>query len=190
MVGSPDLISIPEPDIYKEVKQKLELGSVKFERIPVHGRLSALTVYSNQTCRPESGLTMMRHGMRHASCQAWVQYMFSDTSILDEVCEKKILEVNRKRVKLVLGLLFQTLKSVELTLPPFHVELYHNDQHQFKIAVDNENEMVVQTRQRRDKNMEMPFGMQKYVQLRGEAGPKHFLSIIHPSASYVSWTCT
>ncbi|KAF2317877.1 hypothetical protein GH714_041197 [Hevea brasiliensis] len=95
MVGSPDLISIPgetgrmyeanvddvgtEPDVLKEVKQKLELGSVKFE-VPGEGSL-----------------------------------------------ERRILEVNRKRVKVVKPGSKTSFPTTEIRgsyAPPFHVELF------------------------------------------------------------------
>ncbi|MQL72308.1 hypothetical protein Taro_004651, partial [Colocasia esculenta] len=125
-----------EPDVYKEVKQKIELGSVKFEA-PGAGNL-----------------------------------------------ERRILEVNRKRVKVVKPGSKTSFPTTEIRgsyASPFHlakringqyrrtlsarglaalfawaklqdVEVGRNDQHHFKIVVDSENEvdLMVQTRHMRD----------------------------------------
>ncbi|KAL0926511.1 hypothetical protein M5K25_002750 [Dendrobium thyrsiflorum] len=104
-----------EPDVYREVKQKLEIGSVKFEalinkdkKVPGAGNL-----------------------------------------------ERRILEVNRKRIKVVKPgskTYFPVTEIRGTYAPPFHVELYRNDQHRFKIVVDSEDEvdLMVQTRHMRD----------------------------------------
>ncbi|KAK8512955.1 hypothetical protein V6N13_090304 [Hibiscus sabdariffa] len=78
-----------EPDVYKEVKQKLDLGSVKFE------------VLCDKDRNPKK--------------------------VPGEGClERRILEINRKRIK---------------------VELFRKDQRRLKIVVDSENEvdLVVQS---------------------------------------------
>ncbi|KAH7544588.1 hypothetical protein FEM48_Zijuj01G0001700 [Ziziphus jujuba var. spinosa] len=96
-----------EPDVFKEVKQKLDLGSVKFE-IPAMASL-----------------------------------------------ERRILEVNRKRVKVVKPGSKTSFPNTEIRgsyTPPFHVELFRNDQHRLRIVVDSENEvdLMVQSRHLRD----------------------------------------
>ncbi|THG04317.1 hypothetical protein TEA_014867 [Camellia sinensis var. sinensis] len=96
-----------EPDILKEVKQKLDLGSVKFE-VPGMGSL-----------------------------------------------ERRILEVNRKRIKVVKPGSKTSFPTTEIRgsyAPPFHVELFRNEQHRIRIVVDSENEvdLLVQTRHLRD----------------------------------------
>ncbi|KAK4254784.1 hypothetical protein QN277_010113 [Acacia crassicarpa] len=161
MVGSPDLISIPEtgrmyeanvddvgyrlvaiytpvredgvegqpisastesitvePDILREVKQKLDLGSVKFEVLCDKDRTSKKI--------PAVGSL-----------------------------ERRILEINRKRVKVVKPASKTSFPSTEIRgsyTPPFHVELFRNDQHRLRIVVDSENEadLMVQSRHLRD----------------------------------------
>ncbi|KAL5977390.1 Microtubule-associated protein air9 [Asimina triloba] len=103
----PIAVVVAEPDVHKEVKQKLDLGSVKFEG-PGVGTL-----------------------------------------------ERRILEVNRKRVKVVKPGSKTSFPATEIRgnyAPPFHVELFRNDQHRLKIVVDSENEvdLMVQTRHMRD----------------------------------------
>ncbi|XP_042465469.1 187-kDa microtubule-associated protein AIR9 isoform X3 [Zingiber officinale] len=112
--ASTDPISV-EPDIYKEVKQKLELGSVKFEQVLCEKDRSAKEA-------PGAGNL-----------------------------ERRILEVNRKRVKVVKPGSKTSFPNTEIRgtyAPPFHVELYRNDPHRFKIVVDSDNEMdlMVQTK--------------------------------------------
>ncbi|XVF00530.1 hypothetical protein REPUB_Repub04eG0008800 [Reevesia pubescens] len=106
-----------EPDVYKEVKQKLDLGSVKFEV-----RLCAL---------------------------------FS-IDVPGEGClERRILEINRKRVKVVKPGSKTSFPTTELRgtyAPPFHVELFRNDQRRLRIVVDSQNEvdLMVHSRHLRD----------------------------------------
>ncbi|XP_064982963.1 187-kDa microtubule-associated protein AIR9-like [Musa acuminata AAA Group] len=115
--ASTDPISV-EPDVYREVKQNLELGSVKFEAL----------CERNRSAKEAPGAGNL---------------------------EKRILEVNRKRVKVVKPGSKTSFPNTEIRgtyAPPFHVELYRNDQHRFKIVVDGENEvdLMVQTRHMRD----------------------------------------
>ncbi|KAJ6965909.1 hypothetical protein NC652_003705 [Populus alba x Populus x berolinensis] len=96
-----------EPDVLKEVKQKLELGSVKFE--------------------------ILREGS----------------------LERRILEVNRKRVKVVKPGSKTSFPTTEIRgsyAPPFHVDLFRSDQHRVRIVVDGENEvdLMVNSRHLRD----------------------------------------
>ncbi|KAK1325252.1 hypothetical protein QJS10_CPA01g00539 [Acorus calamus] len=107
-----------EPDIYKEVKQKLDLGSVKFEVLFDKDRS-----------------------------------LKKDSSMVSP--ERRILEVNRKRVKVVKPGSKTSFPATEIRgtyAPPFHVELFRNDKHRFKIVVDGESEvdLMVQTRHMRD----------------------------------------
>jgi len=107
-----------EPEIYKEVKQKLDDGSVKFE------------VLCDKDRTPKKA-QVMGH------------------------LERRVLEVNRKRIKVVKPgskTSFPTTEVRGAYAPPFHVELYRNDQHRFKIVVDGESEvdLMVQTRHMRD----------------------------------------
>ncbi|XP_020096671.1 187-kDa microtubule-associated protein AIR9 isoform X2 [Ananas comosus] len=115
--ASTDPISV-EPDVYKEVKQKLDLGSVKFE----------VLCDKDRSLKKAPGV---------------------------ENLERRILEVNRKRVKVVKPgskTSFPTTEVRGTYAPPFHIELYRNDQHRFKIVVDGENEvdLMVPTRHMRD----------------------------------------
>ncbi|XP_048228630.1 187-kDa microtubule-associated protein AIR9 [Ricinus communis] len=107
-----------EPDVLKEVKQKLELGSVKFEALCDKDR-------SPKKVPGEGSL------------------------------ERRILEVNRKRVKVVKPGSKTSFPTTEIRgsyAPPFHVELFRNDQHRLRIVVDSENEvdLMVHSRHLRD----------------------------------------
>ncbi|KAJ4758953.1 Outer arm dynein light chain 1 protein [Rhynchospora pubera] len=107
-----------EPDILKEVKQKLELGSAKFEVLRDKDRSE----------RRAPGVANL---------------------------EKRILELSKKRMKVVKPgskASFPTTEARGSYAPPFHVELYRNDQHRFKIVVDTDTEveLMVQTRHMRD----------------------------------------
>uniref|UniRef100_M1BWJ8 Protein phosphatases pp1 regulatory subunit n=1 Tax=Solanum tuberosum TaxID=4113 RepID=M1BWJ8_SOLTU len=69
--------------------------------------------------------------------------------------ERRILEVNKKRVKVVKPgskTSFPTTEVRGTYAPPFHVELFRNDQHRLRIVVDSESEvdLLVQTRHLRD----------------------------------------
>ncbi|GMI70655.1 AUXIN-INDUCED IN ROOT CULTURES 9 [Hibiscus trionum] len=107
-----------EPDVYKEVKQKLDLGSVKFE------------VLCDKDRNPKK--------------------------VPGEGClERRILEINRKRIKVVKPgskTFFPTTEIRGTYAPPFHVELFRNDQRRLRIVVDSENEvdLMVQSRYLRD----------------------------------------
>ncbi|KAG1368409.1 putative 187-kDa microtubule-associated protein AIR9 [Cocos nucifera] len=119
--ASTDPISV-EPDVYKEVKLKLDLGSVKFEL----DEMDTETIITSFSQAPGVGNL-----------------------------ERRVLEVNRKRVKVVKPGSKTSFPTTEIRgtyAPPFHVELYRNDQHRFKIVVDSENEvdLMVQSRHMRD----------------------------------------
>ncbi|XVE94227.1 hypothetical protein REPUB_Repub01dG0263600 [Reevesia pubescens] len=107
-----------EPDVYKEVKQKLDLGSVKFE------------VLCDKDRNPKK--------------------------VPGEGClERRILEINRKRVKVVKPGSKTSFPTTEIRgtyAPPFHVELFRNDQRRLRIVVDSENEvdLMVHSRHLRD----------------------------------------
>ncbi|RZC43643.1 hypothetical protein C5167_036601 [Papaver somniferum] len=69
--------------------------------------------------------------------------------------ERRNLEVNRKRVKVVKPSTKTSFATTEIRgtyTPPFHVELFRNDQHRMRIVVDSENEvdLMVQSRHIRD----------------------------------------
>ncbi|XP_057465602.1 187-kDa microtubule-associated protein AIR9 isoform X2 [Actinidia eriantha] len=115
--ASTDPIAV-EPDILKEVKQKLDLGSVKFEAL----------FDKDRSLKKVPGLGSL---------------------------ERRILEVNRKRIKVVKPGSKTSFPTTEIRgsyAPPFHVELFRNDQHRIMIVVDSENEvdLLVQTRHLRD----------------------------------------
>ncbi|KAE7996085.1 hypothetical protein FH972_000834 [Carpinus fangiana] len=115
--ASTDPIAV-EPDVLKEVKQKLDLGSVKFETLCDKDRTSKKV--------PSAGSF-----------------------------ERRLLEVNRKRVKVVKPGSKTSFPTTEIRgtyAPPFHVELFRNDQHRLRIVVDSENEvdLMVQSRHLRD----------------------------------------
>ncbi|KAL2327482.1 hypothetical protein Fmac_020909 [Flemingia macrophylla] len=107
-----------EPDVQKEVKQNLDLGSVKFE----------VLCDKDQTSKKISSVGTY---------------------------ERRILEINRKRVKVVKPATKTSFPTTEIRgtyAPPFHVELFRNDQHRLRIVVDSENEadLMVQSRHIRD----------------------------------------
>lgn len=107
-----------EPDILREVKQKLDLGSVKFE------------VLCDKDRTPKKIPTVGS-------------------------LERRILEINRKRVKVVKPASKTSFPTTEIRgsyAPPFHVELFRNDQHRLRIVVDSENEanLMVHSRHLRD----------------------------------------
>jgi hypothetical protein len=69
--------------------------------------------------------------------------------------ERRILDVNRKRVKVIKPGSKTHFASTEIRgtyAPPFHVEVFRNDQHRLKIVIDSENEvdLMVQSRHLRD----------------------------------------
>ncbi|KAH9610756.1 hypothetical protein KSS87_003287, partial [Heliosperma pusillum] len=69
--------------------------------------------------------------------------------------ERRILEINRKRVKVVKPgskTSFPTTEMRGTYAPPFHAELFRNDQHRLRIVVDGEHEVdiMVHTRHLRD----------------------------------------
>ncbi|OMO92313.1 hypothetical protein COLO4_17682 [Corchorus olitorius] len=107
-----------EPDVYKEVKQKIDLGSVKFE------------VLCDKDRNPKK--------------------------VAGEGClERRILEINRKRVKVVKPGSKTSFPTTEIRgtyAPPFHVETFRNDQRRLRIVVDSENEvdLMVHSRHLRD----------------------------------------
>ncbi|KAK9056003.1 hypothetical protein SSX86_027090 [Deinandra increscens subsp. villosa] len=107
-----------EPDVLKEVKQKLDLGTVKFEAL----------CDKDKSSKKVSGVGAL---------------------------ERRILEVNRKRVKVVKPGSKTSFPTTEIRgsyTPPFHVEIFGNDQHRLRIVVDSDNEvdLMVQTRHLRD----------------------------------------
>ncbi|KAM7256967.1 hypothetical protein ACFE04_012708 [Oxalis oulophora] len=115
--ASTDPIAV-EPDVYKEVKQKLELGSVKFE----------VLCDKDRNHKKVSG---------------------------EGTLERRVLEVNRKRLKVVKPGSKTSFPATEIRgsyAPPFHVETFRNDQHRLKVVVDSEHEvdLMVQSRHLRD----------------------------------------
>ncbi|XP_059666134.1 187-kDa microtubule-associated protein AIR9 isoform X2 [Cornus florida] len=107
-----------EPDVLKEVKQMLNLGSVKFE----------VLCDKDRSPKKVPGVGSL---------------------------DRRILEINRKRIKVVKPGSKTSFPTTEIRgsyAPPFHVEIFRNDQHRLKIVVDSENEvdLMVQTRHLRD----------------------------------------
>ncbi|CAN1227773.1 187-kDa microtubule-associated protein AIR9 [Linum grandiflorum] len=69
--------------------------------------------------------------------------------------ERRVLEINRKRVKVVKPGSKTSFPATEIRgsyTPPFHVELFRNDQHRLRIVVDSENvaDVMVHSRHLRD----------------------------------------
>ncbi|KAL0844289.1 hypothetical protein Bca101_017535 [Brassica carinata] len=107
-----------EPDLYKEVKLKLETGLVKFE------------VLCDKDPYPKK-------------------------IVGDGNLERRMLEMNRKRLKVVKPGSKTSFASTEVRgsyVPPFHVETFRNDQRRLRVVVDSENavDMVVHSRHLRD----------------------------------------
>lgn len=116
---------IVNPEVAKEVKLKLELGAVKFEALKDRDR-------SPMKSSPRSP-QQQAHGS----------------------LERRVLDVNRKRVKVVKPGSKTHFASTEIRgtyAPPFHVEVFRNDQHRVKIVIDTDNEvdLMVQSRHIRD----------------------------------------
>ncbi|MCO5613042.1 hypothetical protein L7F22_067316 [Adiantum nelumboides] len=110
-----------DPEIAKEVKQKIELGVVKFEALRDRDR-SPLKVPHQQ-------------GQGNL--------------------ERRVLDVNRKRVKVMKPGSKTSFPSTEIRgsyAPPFHMEVFRSDPHRFKIVIDSDNEvdLMVQNRHLRD----------------------------------------
>ncbi|KAJ0081734.1 hypothetical protein Patl1_11265 [Pistacia atlantica] len=115
--ASTDPIAV-EPDVLKEVKQKVDLGAVKFE----------VLCDKDRTPKKVPG---------------------------EGSLERRILEINRKRVKVVKPGSKTSFPTTEIRgsyAPPFHVELFRNDQRRLRIVVDSENEvdLMVHSRHLRD----------------------------------------
>lgn len=115
--ASTDPIAV-EPDVHKEVKQKLDIGSVKFE----------VLCDKDRTPKKVPGEANL---------------------------ERRILEINRKRVKVVKPGSKTSFPTAEIRgsyAPPFHVENFRNDQRRLRIVVDSENEvdLIVHSRHLRD----------------------------------------
>ncbi|KAJ4837842.1 microtubule-associated protein air9 [Turnera subulata] len=135
-----------EPDVHKEVKQKLDLGAVKFE---AHGGWEFpflnffLFVAEVNACQSHW-------------CLALCNKDRSSNKIPGEgTLERRSLEVNRKRVKVVKPGSKTSFPTTEIRgsyAPPFHVEVFRNDQHRLKIVVDSESEvdLMVHSRHMRD----------------------------------------
>lgn len=107
-----------EPDLYKEVKLKLETGLVKFE------------VLCDKDPYPRK--------------------IAGEGNL-----ERRMLEMNRKRLKVVKPGSKTSFSSTEVRgsyVPPFHVETFRNDQRKLRVVVDSENavDMVVHSRHLRD----------------------------------------
>ncbi|KAI4370946.1 hypothetical protein MLD38_019233 [Melastoma candidum] len=118
--ASTDPIAV-EPDLLREVKQKLELGSVKFEVLCDKDRNAKKSFQA-----PGSG-----------------------------TLERRVLEINRKRAKVIKPGSKTTFATTEIRgtyAPPFHVELFQSDQHRLRIVVDSDNgkDLVVQSKHLRD----------------------------------------
>lgn len=110
-----------EPEIAKEVKQKMELGAVKFEALRDRDR-------SPMKVQQQQGVASL---------------------------ERRVVDVNRKRVKVMKPGSKTSFPSTEIRgtyTPPFHMEVFRNDQHRFKIVIDSDSEvdLMVQTRHLRD----------------------------------------
>lgn len=116
---------IVNPEVAKEVKLKLELGAVKFEALKDRDRSPMKSSPRSPQQQPPGSL------------------------------ERRVLDVNRKRVKVVKPGSKTHFASTEIRgtyAPPFHVEVFRNDQHRLKIVIDTDNEvdLMVQSRHIRD----------------------------------------
>ena len=116
---------IVNPEVAKEVKLKLELGAVKFEALKDRDRSPMKSSPRSPQQQPLGSL------------------------------ERRVLDVNRKRVKVVKPGSKTHFASTEIRgtyAPPFHVEVFRNDQHRLKIVIDTDNEvdLMVQSRHIRD----------------------------------------
>ncbi|CAL5345394.1 unnamed protein product [Camellia sinensis] len=157
-----------EPDILKEVKQKLDLGSVKFEEksgdrpaMRYDGQKRSLRC-EREPCdvrETEADLRCATSGAKNNLAPLEQALCDKDRSPKKVPgmgsLERRILEVNRKRIKVVKPGSKTSFPTTEIRgsyAPPFHVELFRNEQHRIRIVVDSENEvdLLVQTRHLRD----------------------------------------
>ncbi|KAG2296584.1 hypothetical protein Bca52824_043253 [Brassica carinata] len=115
-----------EPDLYKEVKLKLETGLVKFE------------VLCDKDPYPKKG----ESANDIADCGRWKP---RETDARNEQEENKGCETRLKTS-------FSSTEVRGSYVPPFHVETFRNDQRRLRVVVDSENavDMVVHSRYLRD----------------------------------------
>lgn len=162
MVGSPDLISIPgemgrmyEASVddvgYRLVAVYTPVREDGVEGKPVSASTEPIAVEPDVLEEVKKKLDLGSVKFEVICNKAPSSKKILDTGGL----ERRILEINRKRVKVVKPgskTSFPTTEMRGTYAPPFHVEVFRNDQHRLRVVVDSENEVdiMVHTRHLRD----------------------------------------
>eukprot|EP00244_Chara_vulgaris_P002825 TRINITY_DN14979_c0_g1_i1.p1 TRINITY_DN14979_c0_g1~~TRINITY_DN14979_c0_g1_i1.p1 ORF type:complete len:562 (+),score=91.22 TRINITY_DN14979_c0_g1_i1:208-1893(+) len=140
VTASTDPIAV-DPEVARDVKWIIDLGAAKFEAIrQVQESRPAFT------CVP---LYWNSNGPQRFSSKTVTQGPGA------AVHEKRVVDVNRKRLKVVRPggkTSFSTTEIKGTYAPPFRVDIFRNDPTRLRIVVDNDNEveLVVQSRHLRD----------------------------------------
>ncbi|XP_057544940.1 187-kDa microtubule-associated protein AIR9 [Amaranthus tricolor] len=162
MVGSPDLISIPgeigrmyEANVddvgYRLVAVYTPVREDGVEGNPVSTSTEPIAVEPDVLEEVKKKLDLGSVKFEVICNKAPSSKKVLDTGGL----ERRILEINKKRVKVVKPGSKTSFPTTEMRgsyAPPFHVEVFRNDQHRLRIVVDSENEVdiMVHTRHLRD----------------------------------------
>ncbi|KAL2930498.1 hypothetical protein RDABS01_035908 [Bienertia sinuspersici] len=162
MVGSPDLISIPGEmgrmyeatvdDVgYRLVALYTPVREDGVEGNPVSSSTEPIAVETDVLEEVKKKLELGSVKFEVICNKAPSSKKVLDTGSL----ERRILEINRKRVKVVKPGSKTSFPSTEMRgsyAPPFHVVLFRNDQHRLRVVVDSDNEVdiMVHTRHLRD----------------------------------------
>ncbi|CAN1227767.1 187-kDa microtubule-associated protein AIR9 [Linum grandiflorum] len=162
MVGSPDLISIQG-----EVGRMYEanVDDVGYRLVAIYTPIREDGIEGQPVSASTEPISV------EPDVLAEVKQKLNDGSVKFEVCtlsllstlqfagegslERRVLEINRKRVKVVKPGSKTSFPATEIRgsyTPPFHVELFRNDQHRLRIVVDSENvaDVMVHSRHLRD----------------------------------------
>lgn len=162
MVGSPDLISIPgemgrmyEANVddvgYRLVAVYTPVREDGVEGNPVSASTEPIAVEPDVLEEVKKKLDLGSVKFEVICNKAPSSKKILDTGSL----ERRILEINKKRVKVVKPGSKTSFPSTEMRgsyAPPFHVEVFRNDQHRLRVVVDSDNEVdvMVHTRHLRD----------------------------------------
>ncbi|KNA25666.1 hypothetical protein SOVF_002920 [Spinacia oleracea] len=162
MVGSPDLISIPgevgrmyEANVddvgYRLVAVYTPVREDGVEGYPISASTEPIAVEPDVLEEVKKKLDLGSVKFEVICNKAPSSKKILDTGGL----ERRILEINRKRAKVVKPGSKTSFPTTEMRgsyAPPFHVEVFRNDQHRLRVVVDSKNEVdiMVHTRHLRD----------------------------------------
>uniref|UniRef100_A0A803N0W9 Uncharacterized protein n=1 Tax=Chenopodium quinoa TaxID=63459 RepID=A0A803N0W9_CHEQI len=162
MVGSPDLISIPgetgrmyEANVddvgYRLVAVYTPVRDDGVEGHPVSASTEPIAVEPDVLEEVKKKLDFGSVKFEVICNKAPSSKKILDTGGL----ERRMLEINRKRAKVVKPGSKTSFPTTEMRgsyAPPFHVEVFRNDQHRLRVVVDSNNEadIIVHTRYLRD----------------------------------------